>query len=108
MEMPKEELAQKKIRRAGIDNARLPLTDVIKLFVDRDKPTDPRKYYSKVTYRIQMELCGIPKGGRDTSTGALLLKVGGLEQIAELLCIVHSSKARLFKRHLMKWIRQLR
>ena len=29
-----------------------------------------------------MELCGIPKGGRDTSTGALLLKVGGLEQIA--------------------------
>ena len=74
-----EEIQRQKIRRAGIDGARKPFTDAIKVFVDKEQPKNPGLYYSVPTKRIQTELCGIPKGARDLASGRELLKLATLE-----------------------------
>lgn len=77
-ELERQELRRQKIRAAGKPKRR-GLTDAIKVFVDKERPKNPGLYYAVPTKRIQTELCGIPKGGRDNATGAELLKLATLE-----------------------------
>lgn len=77
-ELERQELRRQKIRAAGKPKRR-GLTDAIKVFVDKERPKNPGLYYAVPTKRIQTELCGIPKGGRDNATGDELLKLATLE-----------------------------
>lgn len=70
----KKELDRQQIRRNGIDNGRFPLTDAVQQFnlrdfSDGDKNPQARKRYGRLTAESQINIFGIPAGGRDVATG---------------------------------------
>lgn len=72
-----EEIQRQKIRRAGIDFGRKPCMEQIhkfnlRDFEDGDKNPRGKARYGRYTKRTQIDHAGIPKGGRDSASGAEL------------------------------------